>query len=132
MEDFFNGSQFYAILICHKEKDICHENSLHFIHIFSGNPLPTIRWFLNGRDISLAGYGGGRYRQLDQGQGLEIQKANGEDVGLWTCQAENSAGSSTADISLDVWGLLLLAIYLHIMPWAMAFYLLYYSKFGVS
>uniref|UniRef100_A0A183BU16 Hemicentin-1 n=1 Tax=Globodera pallida TaxID=36090 RepID=A0A183BU16_GLOPA len=70
----------------------------------SGNPLPTVRWFLNGVDITpQSSSGKGRYRLLDQGQGLEIQPSAPEDAGLWTCQAENRAGTSTADISLDVW-----------------------------
>ncbi|KAL3123123.1 hypothetical protein niasHT_005056 [Heterodera trifolii] len=71
----------------------------------SGNPLPSVRWFLNGLDISqyFSADKGHRHRFLDQGHGLEINPSAPEDVGLWTCQAENRAGTSTADISLDVW-----------------------------
>lgn len=72
--------------------------------ICSGNPLPTVKWFLNGMEVDKLGASGGRYRLLDQGQGLEIQPSSLEDIGLWTCEAHNSAGTSTADISLDVWG----------------------------
>uniref|UniRef100_A0A915CW05 Ig-like domain-containing protein n=1 Tax=Ditylenchus dipsaci TaxID=166011 RepID=A0A915CW05_9BILA len=43
------------------------------------------------------------YRILDQGQGIEITKAAGEDDGIWTCEAENAAGSSQLEIPLDVW-----------------------------
>ncbi|KAL3079001.1 hypothetical protein niasHS_014783 [Heterodera schachtii] len=71
----------------------------------SGNPLPSVRWFLNGLDISqhFPADKGHRHHFLDQGHGLEINPSAPEDVGLWTCQAENRAGTSTADISLDVW-----------------------------
>jgi hypothetical protein len=66
--------------------------------------MPTVRWSLNRVDISQPDFANGRYRLLDQGQGLEIRQASPDDVGIWTCQAENAAGTSTADISLDVWG----------------------------
>lgn len=70
----------------------------------SGNPPPTIRWFLNGVDIAKNKNFRKRYRLLDQGHGLELQPTTQDDIGLWTCQAENAAGSSVANISLDVWG----------------------------
>nr|CAD2157874.1 unnamed protein product [Meloidogyne enterolobii] len=68
-----------------------------------GNPPPTIRWFLNGVDIAKNKNFRKRYRLLDQGHGLELQPTTQDDIGLWTCQAENAAGSSVANISLDVW-----------------------------
>ena len=75
-----------------------------FNFILSGNPPPTIRWFLNGVDIAQNKNFRKRYRLLDQGHGLELQPTTQDDIGLWTCQAENAAGSSVANISLDVWG----------------------------
>jgi hypothetical protein len=41
---------------------------------------------------------------LDDGQGLEINDAGMEDIGTWTCKAENSAGVTEKVIKLNVFG----------------------------
>ncbi|KAI1722964.1 immunoglobulin i-set domain-containing protein [Ditylenchus destructor] len=68
----------------------------------SGNPLPKIRWYRNGIEIDQRS-NHQNYRILDQGQGIEISKSVDEDDGIWTCEAENAAGTSQLEIPLDVW-----------------------------
>ena len=46
----------------------------------------------------------GKIRLLDRGQGLEINAAGIEDIGTWTCRAENSAGVAERAIKLNVFG----------------------------
>lgn len=65
----------------------------------TGNPTPTIRWYLNGNQIKQSN----KYQILDQGQGLEISSALTIDDGVWTCEASNAAGTSHLEIDLDVW-----------------------------
>ncbi|KAI6240753.1 EGF-like domain-containing protein [Aphelenchoides fujianensis] len=67
----------------------------------SGHPPPTVRWFKgNGEEVREVA---GRVRKLDRGQGLELLQAGLEDVGTWTCRAENDAGVTEKAIKLNVW-----------------------------
>ncbi|KAI6172894.1 EGF-like domain-containing protein [Aphelenchoides besseyi] len=67
----------------------------------SGHPPPTVRWFKgNGEEVRNIP---GRIRLLDRGQGLEIAQAGLEDIGTWTCRAENNAGVTEKAIKLNVW-----------------------------
>jgi hypothetical protein len=54
----------------------------------SGHPPPQVKWFKGDRsevvDIP------GKIRLLDRGQGLEIIQAGLEDIGTFTCSAQNS------------------------------------------
>lgn len=71
----------------------------------SGYPPPTVRWYKgNGEEVVDVP---GKIRLLDRGQGLEINEAGIEDIGTWTCKAENPAGSAEKTIKLDVFGRLL-------------------------
>lgn len=70
----------------------------------TGNPVPIIRWYRNGRLIDLDAILANNYRVLDNGQGLEINRAGRVDDGVWTCEAENAAGTNQLEIDLDVWG----------------------------
>ena len=71
----------------------------------SGTPQPNIHWLRNGTNLeSFTSKQHTDYRLLDQGQGLEITRASAADRALWSCMAENEAGSAQLDIQLDVWG----------------------------
>ena len=71
----------------------------------SVTPQPNIHWLRNGTNLeSFTSKQHTDYRLLDQGQGLEITRASAADRALWSCMAENEAGSAQLDIQLDVWG----------------------------
>uniref|UniRef100_A0A1I7RWJ2 Down syndrome cell adhesion molecule-like protein Dscam2 n=1 Tax=Bursaphelenchus xylophilus TaxID=6326 RepID=A0A1I7RWJ2_BURXY len=67
----------------------------------SGHPPPTVKWFKgNGEQVKEVP---GKIRLLERGQGLELIQAGLEDIGTWTCHAENDAGVTEKVITLNVY-----------------------------
>ncbi len=69
-----------------------------------------------GRAISNTGQGGKGWRSQalvveiivkDGGQTLEITEADSDDGGVWTCEAENPAGTNQLAIPLEVWSMVI-------------------------
>ena len=64
-----------------------------------GKPMPVIRWFKEGKKITIDGM---KYQA--QGDELYIQSATEADGGIYGCVGENMAGRNTASSNLIVGG----------------------------
>ena len=94
IEEFAEGSrpEFVRKLI---PKSINLHTEITFECEATGRPLPTARWFKNGREIS-AGFGGGRYKTYETDEGvfkLVIFDVQEGDDGEYQCEASNAYGS---------------------------------------
>lgn len=64
----------------------------------SGSPEPSIIWLKDGQKLEL----GTKFRILNAGKQLQINKADVGDSGRYTCIATNSVGSADLDLFLNV------------------------------
>ncbi|XP_035878268.1 hemicentin-2 [Phyllostomus discolor] len=64
----------------------------------NGFPAPEIVWFKDGQLIPTAG----SHRLLDGGRGLHFPRVQEGDSGLYSCRAENQAGTAQRDFELLV------------------------------
>ena len=67
----------------------------------TGNPRPTVKWQRDSIPISLTT---SHKHQVTSDGSLIIQDVNRNDVGIYECIAENFAGSSLAEATLEVVG----------------------------
>ncbi|XP_069489233.1 neurofascin isoform X11 [Ambystoma mexicanum] len=65
---------------------------------FFGSPVPTLRWFKNGRTSNLDS---GNYRIHENGS-LEIAVTRKDDQGIYTCVATNTLGKAENQVTLEV------------------------------
>lgn len=69
-----------------------------------GKPLPTARWFKNGREIT-SGFENGRYKTYETDEGvfkLVILDVQDGDEGDYTCEATNNFGSDRTTATLKL------------------------------
>ncbi|XP_064420214.1 hemicentin-2 [Latimeria chalumnae] len=62
-------------------------------------PLPTLSWMKDGRPLSSIG----RAKLSESGSLLQLENAQIQDAGHYTCEASNSAGRTEKHFNLDVW-----------------------------
>ena len=67
-------------------------------NVAAGNPSPTIRWFRDESPVSLSN----RVSVFRSGTRLRIKPVTKADAGRYGCHAENDAGSTKKEFSVEV------------------------------
>uniref|UniRef100_A0A0N5BTT6 Down syndrome cell adhesion molecule-like protein Dscam2 n=1 Tax=Strongyloides papillosus TaxID=174720 RepID=A0A0N5BTT6_STREA len=67
----------------------------------SGNPPPIIVWYKNGIEVDPSK--DPRIKISPDKSKISISKVSADEAGSWVCLAENDAGTSELEITLDVW-----------------------------
>lgn len=67
--------------------------------VSTGIPVPVQNWTRNGIMVS-----GARIQVSGDGGSLTVSLVREEDEGSYTCHASNSAGTSSDNVTLDVYG----------------------------
>nr|CAD2187171.1 unnamed protein product [Meloidogyne enterolobii] len=74
--------------------------NVKFIADIDGDPLPTVQWLFNGKQIVAGGFH--LITQEDNRVSLEIKKVTPGNAGTYTCQIRNQHGAAQSEAKLSV------------------------------